>query len=520
MNVFEKLGLKHLTLTLTLLLAVPLAAGAAQRPATPFTDAELDALLAPIALYPDTVLSHVLIAATVPEDVEAAADWADRHPTLKGQAAVDAVERKSWDPSVKALVAFPEVLERMVEDPEWTDDLGLAFLEQEADVMDRVQYLRDRAYDNGTLDDVEHVRVVREREYIYLEPAVSTVYYVPYYDPWYVYGNWWWASYPPHRWHYWAGYPVRHYHGSTFYWGASYHVGPSFYVSSFNWSRRHVVVAREHRYYTPSGYSGRSSMRRPNVAVNDSRRYHGGSSWRQGPPSSGTRPSRPDHPARPTRPTHPEHPAHPDHPEHPAHPDHPNRPGSTARGRDRDTHATRREDASTARASARGQERRSWTDVRAQLAARRGSSRSGEVSHRGSDAPAGDDAPRGNARGRGEDGPSRGDSMRRSEDARVSRHRGDSRRSEAVRERAEAPSARHEDRPEAPSREHNPGRERAEGAPEARSSGAPREAPGRAARESRGGGDHDSRGEQQGRDNGGTARGQGGQGRGQQRGQR
>jgi len=449
------------SLFLTLLLALPLAAGAAQRPATPFTDAELDALLAPIALYPDTVLSHVLIAATVPEDVEEAADWAGRHPNLEGQAAVDAVERKPWDPSVKALVAFPEVLDRMVEDPDWTDDLGLAFLEQEADVMDRVQYLRDRAHESGALDDIEHVRVVREREYIYLEPAVRTVYYVPYYDPWYVYGSWWWPAYPPHRWHYWAGYPAHHYHGSTFYWGVSYHVGPSFYVSTFNWPRRHVVVSREHRYYTPQGYSGRSTMRRSNVAVNDSRRYHGGSSWRQGPATPGTR--RP----RPERPTHP---THPTHPEHPAHPDHPNRPGSTGRGR--------------------GHDRRSWTDVRAELAARRSRAEGLERSQGAGRS----EASRDNAYGR----TARGDTVSpqgRSSGAPRPRHEGGYR--------------------EAPPRDNGQGRARVERAPQARGSesrdAAPRSVP-RESRESRG----ESRSDSHGRGNGGTPRGQpNGHGRGQ-----
>ena len=246
------------------LLALPLSLMAATPPAAPFTDAEIDALLAPVALYPDSVLSHVLIAATVPEDVEEAALWSRRHPDLKGQAAVDAVAGKDWDPSVKALVAFPDVLERMDEDMDWTEDLGEAFLEQEATVMDRVQYLRDRADEAGTLDDVEHVRVVREREYIYLEPEVERVVYVPYYDPWYVYGTWWWPYYPPHYWAYWGGYPAHHYHGAAFYWGVSFNLGPSYYYSRFNWADRHVVVSRPHRYYAPSpGYSGHSSMRRP-----------------------------------------------------------------------------------------------------------------------------------------------------------------------------------------------------------------------------------------------------------------
>jgi len=256
-----------------LLLSLPLAAGAVSRPATPFTDAELDQMLAPIALYPDAVLSHVLIAATVPDDVEAAAEWSRRHPDLSGQAAVNAVESRDWDPSVKALVAFPDVLERMDDDPEWTEDLGEAFLDQEADVMDRVQYLRDRADAEGTLESVEHVRVVREREYIYLEPAVASVVYVPYYDPWFVYGSWWWPYYPPHHWSFWAGYPVHHYHGgAVFYWGTGFRLGPSYYYSRFNWRDRHVVVTRPHRNYQPTpGYSGGSDVRHPRHAERDTR---------------------------------------------------------------------------------------------------------------------------------------------------------------------------------------------------------------------------------------------------------
>jgi hypothetical protein len=287
-------------------LALTLPVQAAPRAATPFTDAELDQLLAPIALYPDSVLSHVLIAATVPEEVEAAADWSHRHPDLRGQAAVDAVEGKRWDPSVKALVAFPEVLERMDEDPEWTEDLGAAFLDQEAAVMDRVQFLRDRAAEAGTLDELEHVRVVREREYIYLEPAVRHVVYIPYYDPWHVYGSWWWPSYPPHYWTWWGGYPARYYYGSTFYWGLGFHLGPTYYYGRFNWPARHVVVSRPHRHYAPSpGYSGRSTMRREGHSFAQAQRAPsrswGGQTTRSAQPRGGSRStdSVPAHRARP-----------------------------------------------------------------------------------------------------------------------------------------------------------------------------------------------------------------------------
>lgn len=343
MNILRKLSL-------TLLLALPLAVTAAPRPATPFTDAEIDQLLAPIALYPDTVLSHVLIAATVPDDVARAADWIERHPDLRGQEAVDAVERYDWDPSVKALVAFPEVIERMDEDPDWTGDLGLAFLEQEETVMDRVQVLRDRAYENGSLDDLEHVRVVREREYIYIEPAVSRVVYVPYYDPWYVYGAWWWPSYPPYRWTYWAGRPAHYYYGSAFWWGVSYHVGPTWYVGSFNWPHRHVVVTRPHRHYTPtpgySGYSpGRSHSMRREGARSVTRYRSDTRQWRDDSPggsaSRGRSHGRDGAPVR--------------------------------RGHDRhdegDTHVPQRQRAP----------RRDWTEVRAGLAARREASR--DTSH-------------------------------------------------------------------------------------------------------------------------------------------
>ncbi|MGQ0587299.1 MAG: DUF3300 domain-containing protein [Gammaproteobacteria bacterium] len=272
-----------------LVLALPLAAAAAMsRPATPFTDAELDQLLAPIALYPDAVLSHVLIAATVPGDVEEAAEWSRRHPDLTGQAAVNAVEGKDWDPSVKALVAFPDVLARLDDDPDWTDDVGAAFLDQEGDVMDRVQVLRDRADAAGSLDDLEHVRVVREREYIYLEPAVARVVYVPYYDPWYVYGSWWWPYYPPHCWGYWAGRPVSWYRPHLgFYWGLGFHLAPTYYWGGFNWTHRQVVVTRQHRFFAPTpGYHGNSNVRRDRVAEhrwrNDSGRRAGrASEWRR-----------------------------------------------------------------------------------------------------------------------------------------------------------------------------------------------------------------------------------------------
>ncbi len=232
-----------------LLLAVPLSLPAAPevQDEISYSQADLDRMLAPIALYPDTVLSHILIASTYPLEVAQAARWSRQHPDLNGEQAVDAVAGKNWDPSVKALVAFPEILARMDDDLEWTEQLGDAFLAQEGEMMDRVQHLRQRAYAAGNLNSLEHVRVIREREVIYIEPALSHIIYLPYYDPWVIYGSWWWPSYPPYCWTYWAGRPVRYY-GSGFYWGIGFHVAPVFYFSGFHWRDRHVVVIPAHRH--------------------------------------------------------------------------------------------------------------------------------------------------------------------------------------------------------------------------------------------------------------------------------
>ncbi|MFU8831165.1 MAG: DUF3300 domain-containing protein [Wenzhouxiangella sp.] len=214
-----------------------------------FSQAELDQMLAPIALYPDTVLSHVLIAATYPLEVIQAARWSRANPGLSGEEAVAAVEGMEWDPSVMALVAFPELLNRLDEDLEWTHRLGDAFMVQEEQVVETIQGLRSRAYAHGSLKTDEHVRVVRETEYIYIEPARTQVVYVPYYDPRVVYGGWWWAGYPPVYW----SHPPRYRASVSFYWGPAYRVAPAFYFSSFHWSRRQVVVVHQprlnHRYF-------------------------------------------------------------------------------------------------------------------------------------------------------------------------------------------------------------------------------------------------------------------------------
>ena len=236
------------------------------------TQAELDQMLAPVALYPDTVLTHVLIAATYPLEVVQASRWVKANPNLTGEDAVNAVEDKGWDPSVKALVAFPQLLTRLSDDLDWTEQLGEAFLADETTVLASIQTLRQKAYDNGALDDNQHIVVEREREIIIIEPARQEVVYVPVYDTRVVYGNWWWPSHPPVYWHT-AG---AYYRNSPFYWGVSVNVRPWFYFGIFDWRQRHVIV--QHNYYrTPPRYYPKRHKH-----YTDARRWHHNTEHRRG----------------------------------------------------------------------------------------------------------------------------------------------------------------------------------------------------------------------------------------------
>jgi len=207
-----------------------------------YTQAELDALLAPIALQTDGVLSQVLMAATYPEDVAAAAAWSRANAHLRGDAAVRAADEQPWDPSVKSLLAFPELLARMDESPQWLRDLGEAFLGQQAQVMDTVQGLRRRAQANGQLVTSNDTAVYQQGEAIVVQPRAQVV-YVRYYDPYIVYGPWWWGPYyRPVIWRPWTPYPVV--------------VVRGFFYSAPDWHHRHVRVIHRpvyaHRYYSPA----------------------------------------------------------------------------------------------------------------------------------------------------------------------------------------------------------------------------------------------------------------------------
>jgi hypothetical protein len=207
-------------------------------PSEKYSREELAQMLAPIALYPDALLSQVLMASTYPIELIEADRWVKRNPVLKGEALDAALLDKDWDPSVKAICHFPSILDLMSERITETTNLGNAFLAQEAEVMDMVQELRAKAYSQGNLTTTSEQKVIVEKETIIIEPAVPRVIYVPYYDPFYIYGPWWYPAYPPYYW----GPP-----GVSIGVGISY--WPSFYFgfafgtwSYFDWHHHYIFI--------------------------------------------------------------------------------------------------------------------------------------------------------------------------------------------------------------------------------------------------------------------------------------
>ncbi len=162
--------------------------------------AELDQLTAPVALYTDPLLGQVLTAATYPLEVVEAARWLDdpANAALAGDELAAALQQQNWDLSVKSLVPFPGVLQMMNDNLQWTERLGDAFIAQQADVMDSVQRLRQRAVAAGALNSSPQQIVTSEGPDIAIEPANPAVVYVPYYIPADVYGPWAWPEYPPY----------------------------------------------------------------------------------------------------------------------------------------------------------------------------------------------------------------------------------------------------------------------------------------------------------------------------------
>jgi Protein of unknown function (DUF3300) len=205
---------------------------------------QLEALVSPIALYPDSLLSNVLMASTYPLEIVQAERWLTRNKNLSGDVQKAAVDKQSWDDSVKALIATPPVLAMMNAELDWTQKLGDAVLAQQADVMDAIQRLRLKAEDNGKLETTPQQKVTVQqqdnRRTVVIDQASDDMVYVPAYDPGVVYGAWPYADYPPYYW----GYPAAWGYGIAagalargLWFGAGYALG-NWGSGSWGWGGR------------------------------------------------------------------------------------------------------------------------------------------------------------------------------------------------------------------------------------------------------------------------------------------
>ena len=218
------------------------------QPPQPLSQDQLDALLAPIALYPDELLTQVLMASTYPLEVVEAARFVKANPNLRGPALDDALKDKNWDPSVLSLVPFPQVLDMMNDKLEWTQRLGDAFLADEAGVMRTVQMLRQRAEQAGNLQSTEQQRVYVQDRNIIIEPAQPQYVYVPVYNPLVIYGPWWAPAYRPWYWYpppIWGYPPAPAWWGVSagFFWGSAWVVHRSYWGwARPNWTSNNVNI--------------------------------------------------------------------------------------------------------------------------------------------------------------------------------------------------------------------------------------------------------------------------------------
>ncbi len=209
-----------------------------------FSQEELAQMLAPVALYPDALLTQILMAAAYPFEVVEAERWVTNNPFVTGDALDEALQAKDWDVSVLALCHYPKVLTMMTDNLSWTAALGDAFVSQEEDVMDTVQELRARANEAGNLSTTDEQRVIIEDRIIRIEPYSYDYLYIPAYDPYYVYGSWWLPMFPPFA----IFLPGLFVSGPGLIFSPRVEIGFGvFGWSYFNWGGRHVVITDIHK---------------------------------------------------------------------------------------------------------------------------------------------------------------------------------------------------------------------------------------------------------------------------------
>jgi hypothetical protein len=267
--------------------------------ATPMVSAqpsaqELQQLVAPIALYPDSLVAQILAASTYPDQVVQADRWLQAHPEVKGDQLAQAVDEQNWDPSVKALTEFPSVLANMDKNLSWTSSLGDAYINNEQAVMNAVQVMRQNAKKAGNLKSTSQVTVTEQGPTIVVEPANPEIVYVPEYDPWLVYAD------PIVPWPGWYWYPGLYWTSPGIAFGVGFGVG---FFSGFGWGWHHwapdwhnhtiifnhgtyishsrIVVNRN--YYANRAHGGDGRFHGGNEFHNGNGRFHGGTEFHGGP---------------------------------------------------------------------------------------------------------------------------------------------------------------------------------------------------------------------------------------------
>jgi hypothetical protein len=205
---------------------------------------QLEQMVAPIALYPDSLVAQILAAAAFPEEIVEADRWMQDHRNLQGKKLADEVNKQPWDPSVKALTEFPAVLSNMDKNLSWTSSLGDAYVNDQAGVMNAIQTMRQRAQASGNLRSTPQETVVNNGSGIAIQPAMPDVVYVPQYDPWLVYG----AGLAP--WPGWYWYPGLYVTTPGIFWGVGFGVGLFAGFGwgwghwGFDWGRRSILFDR------------------------------------------------------------------------------------------------------------------------------------------------------------------------------------------------------------------------------------------------------------------------------------
>jgi Protein of unknown function (DUF3300) len=237
------------------------ATPAAPTPASPAEPVEakippeqLEALVAPIALYPDSLLAQTLVASTYPLEVIQLQQWLAKHPELKDKALTDEVAKQPWDPAIQAMATIPELLKRLADDIQWATELGNAFLAQQSDVMDAVQRMRQKAKGNGALESNEQqkveTKVIEEKTVIVVESANPEIIYVPSYSPTVVYGPAPYYPYPPI---YYPYYPP----GAAFVsFSVGVAVGAAFWGGGCGWGHNDININRNTNINVGNGNRG------------------------------------------------------------------------------------------------------------------------------------------------------------------------------------------------------------------------------------------------------------------------